>query len=60
MKKDKQTIINKQIPKVTSKTYSLSIISFTYGFAFGNKKSVITYASNHLEADNILKTNPFL
>ena len=49
-----------EIPNPTSKTYSLSIISSTYGFAFGNKKSVITYASNHFEADNKLKTKPFL
>ena len=48
------------MPRVTSKTYSLSIISFTYGFVLGNKKSVITYASNHLEADNMLKTKHFL
>ena len=30
------------MPTTRSRTYSLSIISFKYGFAFGNKKSVIT------------------
>ena len=30
------------------------------GFAFGNKISVKIYASNHLEADKILNTKPFL
>ena len=54
------TKINKHMPRVISKIYSLSIIPSTYGFALGNKKSVTTYASNHLEADNILKTKPFL
>ena len=56
----KMTIINKNIPKDISKTYSLSIISSTYGFDLGNKNKVITYANNHFEADNKLKTNPFL
>ena len=54
------TTINKHTPRVISKTYSLSIILSTYGFVLGNKISVITYASSHLEADNILKTNRFL
>ena len=27
---------------------------------YGNKNNVITYASNHLEADKMLKTKPFL
>ena len=52
--------MNKHIPKAISKTYSLSIISSTNGFAFGNKKRVTTYANNHLDADKRLKTKPFL
>ena len=52
-------MINKLIPKAISKTYSLSIIPSTYGFAFGNKKSVITYANTHFEADSKLSTKPF-
>ena len=54
------TTINKHIPRDISKTRSLSIISSTNGFDLGNKNSVITYASSHLEADRILKTKPFL
>ena len=53
-------ITKRHIPRITSRTYSLSIISFTYGFALGNINKVITYANNHFEADNKLKTKPFL
>ena len=42
-----------------SRTNSLSIMPFIYGFIFGNKKSVITYANNHLDADSKLRINPF-
>ena len=55
----KITITYNPIPATRSSTYSLSNISFKYGFAFGNKKSVITQAKSHLEADKILNTNPF-
>ena len=33
---------------------------FSKGFALGNNISVITYANNHFEAANKLKTKPFL
>ena len=35
-------IIYNPMPTTRSRTYSLSIISFKYGFAFGNKKRVST------------------
>ena len=56
----KITTTNKLIPRKISKIYSLSNKSSTYGFAFGNKNRVITYASNHLEAESILNKKPFL
>ena len=38
----KITTIKIVIPRVTAKTYSLSIISLKYGFTLGNKMRVIT------------------
>ena len=35
-------------------------MSFTKGLTFGKRISVITYANNHFEAANKLKTKPFL
>ena len=55
----KITITNKLIPKATSSTYSLSIKPSTYGFAFGNKNNVITYANNHFDAESKLNKKPF-
>ncbi len=48
------------MPKTTSKTYSLSIIPSTKGLILGNAIRVKTYANNHFEAANKLKTKPFL
>ena len=31
----------------------------TYGFILGKRKSVKTYANNHLDAERILKIKPF-
>ena len=56
----KITIINIPIPKIISKTYSLSIIPLTKGLIFGNKIRVTTYANNHLDAARTLNTKPFL
>ena len=47
------------MPTIRSRTYSLSIISFKYGFAFENKKRVTTQAKSHLDADKTLNTKPF-
>ena len=39
----------------------LSLIKcYKKGFVLGNKIKVITYANSHFDADNKLKTNPFL
>ena len=52
-------IINNPIPTTISSTYSLSIISSRYGFTFGKRNKVITYAKSHLDADKILSKKPF-
>ena len=56
----KITIIKIVIPRPTSSTYSLSIISLTYGFNLGNSIKVIIYANNHFDIESMLKTNPLL
>ena len=48
------------MPKIMSKTYSLSIIPSTEGLILGKIIRVNTYANNHFEAANKLKTKPFL
>tara|TARA_Y100000741_G_scaffold216003_1_gene164649 strand:- start:298 stop:681 length:384 start_codon:yes stop_codon:yes gene_type:complete len=47
-------------PRIISKTYSLSIIPSTKGLIFGKIIRVNTYANNHFEAANKLRTKPFL
>ena len=44
------------MPKIMSKTYSLSIIPSTEGLILGKIIRVSTYANNHFEAANKLKT----
>ena len=57
----KKIIITKiPIPKIISKIYSLSIIPSTEGLILGKIINVNTYANNHFEAANKLKTKPFL
>ena len=55
----KITITKMIIPRLISKTYSLSIIPSTKGLVFGKRNNVKTYANNHLLADNKLNTKPF-
>tara|TARA_B100001769_G_scaffold242763_1_gene211011 strand:+ start:97 stop:579 length:483 start_codon:yes stop_codon:yes gene_type:complete len=56
----KITIINIPIPRIMSKTYSLSIMPSTKGLTLGKIIRVNTYASNHFEAAIKLRTKPFL
>jgi len=59
--KIKKIMITKiPMPKIMSKTYSLSIIPSTEGLILGKIIRVNTYANNHFEAANKLKTKPFL
>ena len=56
----KITIIKIVIPSPISSTYSLSIISLTYGLNLGKSIKVIIYANNHFDIESTLKTNPLL
>ena len=59
-KTKKMTTTNITTPKPTSRRYSLSIVFFTNGLIFGNRISVIMYASNHFAIESMLKIKPFL